>query len=62
MIEIKENAMESMASNSAKMLKIESIVKAWAKVDGDDSLSEDQKILVAKAAMSEIWRIVEDVA
>ena len=62
MIEIKENAMESMASNSARMLKIESIVKAWAKVDGDDSLSEDQKILVAKAAMSEIWRIVEDVA
>ena len=62
MIEIKENTMGAMASNSAKMLKIESIVKAWAKVDGDDSLSEDQKILVTKAAMSEIWRILEDVA
>lgn len=59
MIEIKENTMGAMASNSAKMLKIESIVKAWAKIDNDDSMSESQKILVAKAAMSQIWRIVE---
>lgn len=59
MIEIKENAMGHMASNSARMLKIESIVKAWAKIDGDESMSENQKILVAKAAMSQIWRIVE---
>ena len=59
MIEIKENTMGVMASNSARMLKIESIVKAWAKIDNDDSMSENQKILVAKAAMSQIWRIVE---
>ena len=59
MIEIKENAMEHMASNSARMLKIASVVKAWVKVDADETLTEDQKNIVMKAAMAEVWRIVE---
>ena len=59
MIEIKENAMEHMANNSARMLKIASVVKAWAKVDADDTLTEEQKNIVMKAAMAEVWRIVE---
>ena len=59
MIEIKENAREHMASNSARMLKIASVVKAWVKVDADETLTEDQKNIVMKAAMAEVWRIVE---
>ena len=61
MIEIIEEARtaERMASNSARMLKIASVVKAWAKVDADETLTEDQKNIVMKAAMAEVWRIVE---
>ena len=61
MIEIIEEARtaERMASNSARMLKIASVVKAWAKVDADDTLTEEQKNIVMKAAMAEVWRIVE---
>ena len=59
MIEIKENAMEHMANNSARLLKIASVVKAWAKVDADETLTEDQKNIVMKAAMAEVWRLVE---
>ena len=61
MIEIIEEARtaERMASNSARLLKIASVVKAWAKVDADETLTEDQKNIVMKAAMAEVWRIVE---
>lgn len=61
MIEIIEEARatERMASNSARMLKIASVVKAWAKVDADETLTEDQKNIVMKAAMAEVWRLVE---
>ena len=61
MIEIIEEARtaERMASNSARLLKIASVVKAWAKVDADETLTEDQKNIVMKAAMAEVWRLVE---
>ena len=48
-----------LANNSAKALKIESIVKAWKKINDDPNMSEAQKCLVAQTAMATIWRIYE---
>lgn len=57
MIEIK-NAPQSMASNSARMLKIESIVKAWRKIESDDQYTEAQRSLVSRTSMSRISQII----
>ena len=57
MIEIK-NAPQSMASNSARMLKIESIVKAWRKIESDDQYTEEQRSLVSRTSMSRISQII----
>lgn len=60
MIEIIDEAKRTgIASNSAKALKIESIVKAWKKINDDPNMSEAQKAIVAQTAMFEIWRIYE---
>ena len=60
MIEIKETS-GKLASNSANAIKIECIVRAWFKVDTDDSYSDEQRNIVTRAAMSEIWRIMEEI-
>jgi len=57
MIEIK-NAPISMASNSARMLKIESIVKAWSKIESDDQYTEAQRDLVSRTSMQRIDEII----
>lgn len=57
MIEIK-NAPTGMASNSAKMLKIESIVKAWRKIESDDQYTEAQRDLVSRTSMQRIDQII----
>lgn len=57
MIEIK-NAPQSMASNSAKMLKIEGIVKAWRKIESDDLYTEAQRDLVSRTSMNRISQIL----
>lgn len=59
MIEIVETAPKDMAINSSKAKKIESIVKAWKKIEGDESLSEAQKNIVTRSAMQQVWRIME---
>ena len=60
MIEIIGEARQTeMANSSAKVVKIESIVRAWAKIEADDGLTEDQKNLVTRTVMSQIWKIVE---
>lgn len=57
MIEIK-NAPQSMVSNSAKMLKIEGIVKAWRKIESDDLYTEAQRDLVSRTSMNRISQIL----
>ena len=57
MIEIKK-APQSMASNSAKMLKIEGIVKAWRKIESDDLYTEAQRDLVSRTSMNRISQIL----
>ena len=57
MIEIK-NAPQSMASSSARLLKIESIVKAWRKIESDDQYTEAQRSLVSRTSMSRISQII----
>lgn len=59
MIEIK-NAPQSMVSNSAKMLKIEGIVKAWRKIESDDQYTEAQRDLVSRTSMQRIDQILGD--
>ena len=60
MIEIIGEARQSgMANNSTRIVKIESIVRAWAKIEADDGLTEDQKNLVTRTVMSQIWKIME---
>ena len=62
MIEIIDGARQSETANSSsKVVKIESIVRAWAKIEADDGLTEDQKNLVTRTVMSQIWRIMEGV-
>ena len=58
MIEIIGNP-KNMASNSAKALEIEGIVKAWAKIERDEDLTEEQKSIVSRTAMFTIWKIYE---
>lgn len=47
------------ASNSTKLLKMESIVRNWAKLEADESMNDDQRNIVARSAMSRIWQIME---
>ena len=57
MIEIKDLP-ASMANNSAKMLKIEGIVKAWRKIENDEQYTEAQRDLVSRTSMSRIDQII----
>ena len=60
MIEITEKGKEMiMESNSEKVQRIESIVRAWAEIDNDERLNEDQKNNMTRSAMHHIWRIME---
>ena len=59
MIEIIGNP-KNMASNSAKALEIEGIVKAWAKIERDEDLTEEQKNIVTRVAMQQVWKIMEE--
>ena len=47
------------ASNSAKLIKMESIVRNWAKLEKDENITDDQRNVVARSAMSRIWQIME---
>ena len=57
MIEIKDLP-ANMASSSARLLKIESIVKAWRKIESDDQYTEAQRDLVSRTSMSRIDQII----
>ena len=47
------------AADSTKLLKMESIVRNWAKLEKDESVNDDQRNIVARSAMSRIWQIME---
>ena len=60
MIEIKEtNSVKEMARDSAKSIKIASIVMAWAKIEKEERYTDEQKNFLARATMHEIWRIFD---
>lgn len=60
MIEIKgEPRIVEWASDSTKLLKMESIVRNWAKLEKDESMTDEQRNIVARSAMSRLWQIME---
>lgn len=59
MIEIKDIP-KSMASSSARLLKIESIVKAWYKIENDPEYAESQKDLVSRTSIARIYEIMTE--
>ena len=61
MIEIiGEARLAKWASDSAKLIKMESIVRNWSKLEKDETMTDEQRNIVARSAMSRIWQIMED--
>ena len=61
MIEIKgEPRVAKWASDSVKLMQMGSIVRSWAKLEKDESVTDDQRNIVARSAMSRIWQIMEE--
>lgn len=61
MIEIKgEPRVAKWATDSVKLMQMGSIVRSWAKIEKDESINDDQKIVVARSAMSRLAQIMED--
>ena len=60
MIEIVSEATQNIAINSAHLLKIASIVKAWKKIEDDPDYAESQKDLVSRTSMARIFQIITE--
>ena len=60
MIEIVSEATQNIAINSARLLKIASIAKAWRKIEDDPDYAESQKDLVSRTSMARIYEIIRE--
>lgn len=61
MIEIKgEPRVAKWATDSVKLMQMGSIVRSWAKIEKDEHITDEQRNIVARSAMSRIWQIMED--
>jgi len=60
MTEILEDEMANeIVISESKIGRIRSIASAWKKIEADENYTDEQKMFVTKASMSEVLRITE---
>lgn len=56
---LEEEMANEIVKTESKIGRIRSIANAWKKIETDESYTDEQKMFVTKASMSEVLRITE---